>query len=103
MWDLIKKWSAAHHRVTGEILDKEVTKSKIKYKVVPVAVAAAATSGSSSADSDLVNGEIIGIFSTGNQDQFVDNVVLNADGSITVTLASAATAENTFKVTVLAP
>lgn len=74
-----------------------------QVKTVSVNVAATATSGSSSADSGLVGGTILGIYSVGNQDQFVDNVVLNSDGSITVTLGAAATAQNNFKVTVLKP
>jgi hypothetical protein len=80
-----------------------ITKTKLGYKTVSVTVTAAATSGSSAADSDLVGGEILGCYSTGNQDQFVDSVVLNADGSVTVTLAAAATADNTFNVVVLKP
>ena len=86
-----------------DIRDRAVTKSKIGFTSVAITVAAATTSGSSAADSTLVGGEIVGIYPTGNQDQFVDNVVLNADGSITVTLAAAATAANTFKVFVLKP
>lgn len=88
---------------TQKLAAGAVTKAKIGYKVVAVTVAAAATSGSSAADPELVGGEIIGIYPTGNQDQFVDNVVLNADGSVTVTLAAAATAANTFNVIVLKP
>ena len=78
-------------------------KSDLDYKVVSVTVVAGATSGSSAADSELVGGEILGFYPAGNQDQFVDNVVLNADGSITVTLAAAATADNIFNVVVLKP
>jgi len=85
----------------AEIADGAVTKSKIAYKVVEVTVAAGNTSGSSAADSDLVDGEIFGVYPTGNQDQFIDNVQLNADGSVTITLAAAATDDNTFKVLVV--
>jgi len=88
---------------TAKIAANAVTAAKTFVKTVAVTVAAAATSGSSAADSDLVGGTILGHYSTGNQDQFVDNVVLNADGSVTVTLAAAATADNTFNVVVLAP
>jgi len=88
---------------TAELVSGAVTKPKLAYKVVAVTVAAAATSGSSAADPELVGGEILGYYSTGNQDQFVDNVVLGADGSVTITLAAAATADNTFKVVVLKP
>ena len=86
---------------SAKIADGAVTAEKIGYKVVAITVAAAATSGSSAADSDLVNGEIIGIYPTGNQDQFVDDVSLDGTGSVTVTLAAAATAANTFNVVVL--
>jgi len=113
LFDIIKKFKAHAHAITGDLLDNEVTTPKIKdsavtkpkigYKVVSVTVAAAATTGSSAADSELVNGEIIGIISAGNQDQFVDNVSLGADGSVTVTLAAAATANNVFKIVVLKP
>ncbi|RLE65080.1 MAG: hypothetical protein DRJ47_06190 [Thermoprotei archaeon] len=82
---------------------KTVTATELETKSVDVTVSASATSGSSSADSDLVGGEILGYYPTGNQDQLVDSVVLNADGSVTVTLASAATADNTFKVVVIKP
>lgn len=88
---------------TDELIDGAATKPKIGYKAVDITVSAAATSGSSAADSELVGGEIIGIYPTGNQDQLIDNVVLNADGSVTITLAAAATADNTFRVVVLKP
>jgi len=80
-----------------------ISKAEIGYKVVSVTVSAAATSGSSAADAELEGGEILGIYPAGNQDQFVDNVALAADGSVTVTLAAAATADNIFKVVVLKP
>jgi hypothetical protein len=96
---------------TGELVDGAVTtaklasgaatKAKIGYKAVAITVAAGQTSGSSAADSTLVGGQIIGIYPTGNQDQLIDNVALNADGSVTVTLAAAATGNNTFNVIVL--
>ena len=78
-------------------------KSDLDYKVVTVTVATGATSGSSAADSELIGGEILGFYPAGNQDQFVTNVVLNPDGSVTVTLAAAATADNVFNVVVLKP
>lgn len=88
---------------TADIAAGAVTKSKLGFKVVAVTVSAGNTAGSSSADSELVNGQIIGIYPTGNQDQLIDNVVLNANGSVTVTLAAAATGNNTFNVIVLKP
>lgn len=84
-----------------KLADAVINKSKLAYKVVSVTVASGATSGSSAADDDLINGEILGIYPAGNQDQFIDNVTLNSDGSITVTLAAAATDDNVFKVVVL--
>lgn len=88
---------------TGQIAAGAATKTKIGYKVVIVNVSTGNANGSSSADTDLVGGEIIGIISAGNQDQLLDNVVLNGDGSVTATLADNATAQNNFKVTVLKP
>jgi len=89
-FDILRKFKVFHSEKTG----------KPNIKTVAVSVAAAATSGSSSADADLVGGTILGYYPTGNQDQLVDNITLNADGSITITLAAAATAENTFNVVV---
>jgi fructose-1,6-bisphosphatase len=88
---------------TAKLASEAATKSKIGYKVVAVTVAADSNSGSSDADADLVGGQIIGIYPTGNQDQFVTNVTLNANGSVTVTLAGNATNDNTFNVVVLKP
>ena len=88
---------------TAKIADGAVTKAKLGYKVVSVTVAAGATSGSSAADSELVGGEIIGYYPAGNQDQFVTNITLNDDGSVTVTLGAAASADNVFNVIVLKP
>lgn len=81
----------------------ELTVQKLKGAVTTVAinVAATATSGSSAADASMKGAVILGVYPAGNQDQLVDNVVLNADGSITITLAAAATAQNNFKVTAL--
>ena len=87
----------------AEIASGVVSKAKLGYKSIAVTVTATATSGSSAADAALVGGEILGYYSTGNQDQLVDSVVLNADGSVTVTLAAAATADNTFNVVVAKP
>ncbi|NOZ68008.1 MAG: DUF2190 family protein [Deferribacteres bacterium] len=75
--------------------------NRTKIRKVSVTVAAGTTAGSSAADTALVGAEVIGIYPTGNQDQLVDNVAVNADGSITVTLAAAATADNTFSVACL--
>lgn len=81
--------------------------SKIKYmvgaiaptnlKTVAVTVNASATSGTAAVKAGA---KILGILPAGNQDQFVDNVALSGT-TLTVTLAGAATATNTFNVTVL--
>jgi len=86
----------------AKIAANAVTAGKMFAKTVAVTVAAGATSGSSAADADLEGGAIVGYYPTGNQDQLVDSIVLNADGSVTITLAAAATADNTFNVVVLA-
>lgn len=69
--------------------------------IVAVNVSATNTNGSSAADSTLVGASVVGIVPAGNQDQLVDNVEVEADGKIKVTLAAAATAQNQFKVSVL--
>jgi hypothetical protein len=71
-----------------------------ELKEVAITVSAAATSGTNTADVELIGGKIVGIVPTGNQDQFVDNVELSAAGLVTVTLAAAATADNTYNVIV---
>ena len=72
----------------------------LQFKNVAVTVSAAAGSGSSANDTDLIGGTIMGIVPTGNQDQFVDDVTIDANGAVTVTLAANATANNTYNVTV---
>ena len=72
----------------------------LQFKKVAVTVSAASSTGSSAADTDLVGGTIMGILPSSNQDQFVDDVTIAADGAVTVTLAANATADNVFDVTV---
>ena len=72
-----------------------------RLKVVAVNVSATNTNGSSAADDTLVGAEPIGFIPVGNMDQLVDKVEVGTDGKVTVTLATAATAQNLFKVTVL--
>lgn len=84
---------------TRFIFNGSVTAGKLALKSVAVTVAMGAATGSSAADATLAGGSLLGILPAGNQDQFVDNVVLNANGSITVTLAANATAANTYTVT----
>jgi len=87
----------------GILGDESVTTAKLDYAVVAVTVAGAATVGASAPDATLVGGEILGFYPTGNQDQFVDSVVLGVDGAVTITLAANATVDNTFNVVVLKP
>lgn len=87
---LSQKWSVK----LGDILrNKEPV-------IKTVTVDAAATSGSAAVDTSIIGGTVIGIVPAGNQDQFVDNVAIDGTGVLTVTLAAAATAINTFKVAV---
>ncbi len=72
--------------------------------LVAVTVSSGSSTGSSSADTALVGGRVLSIVPTGNQDQFIDNVVIaTATGIVTVTLAANATADNTFNVLVQKP
>lgn len=80
-----------------EIADASVSKSKLKYEVASVTVAAGQTAGTATV---VAGGEIVGYYPTGNQDQFVDSIAI-ASTTLTVTLAAAATANNTFKVFVM--
>ena len=70
---------------------------------VTVVVATGAGSGVGVANPRLTGGQILGYYPAGNQDQFVDSIVLNANGSVTVTLAANATADNTYTVVVAEP
>ena len=78
-----------------------VTNAKFAVTTVSVNVGAGSATGSSSADPTLVGGTILGVYWAGNQDQFVDNVVLNGDGSVTVTLGANATAINNVRILIL--
>jgi hypothetical protein len=81
---------------TRHLFDGSVTSGKLAIKAATVTVLAAAATGSSAADATLEGGFLVGCHPASNQDQHVDNVVLNANGSITVTLAANATANNVF-------
>ena len=102
---LLDDVSAAAQRTTLGLGDlavlSNVKKGQLSYKSVAVTVSTGNSSGSSSNDADLVGGEILGIYPTSNQDQFVDSVALDVNGAVTVTLAANATADNVFKVVVL--
>lgn len=77
----------------------EVTKILNNFvDAVAITINVGSSTGSSAANKFLVGGTIIACVPTGNNDQFVDNIVLNSDGSVTVTLAANATATNSFSV-----
>ena len=86
---------------TRHVIDGAITAGKLGFVAVTVNVNATATTGSSAANPDLAGGVLFGCNQAGNQDQHVDNVVLNGDGSVTVTLAAAATAQNNFRCIVM--
>lgn len=73
----------------------QVRPSNIKAKAVTVL--AGAPTGTVTV---VVGSTILGIYPSGNQDQFVDNVAISGT-TLTVTLAANATANNTFNVTVI--
>ena len=71
--------------------------SNISKKTVTV------TAGQTSGTATVTAGStLLGCYPAGNQDQFVDNVAISGT-TLTVTLAAAATANNTYKVTVSEP
>ena len=82
---------------TSELAAAAVTQAKLSYEVVSVTVVAAATSGTATVTTGSI---ILGYYPTGNQDQFVDNIAI-ASTTLTITLAAAATADNTFNVILL--
>ena len=82
---------------TSELAAAAVTQAKLSYEVVSVTVVAAATSGTATVTDGSI---ILGYYPTGNQDQFVDNIAI-ASTTLTITLAAAATADNTFNVILL--
>lgn len=86
---------------SSNLADDAATKAKVNYVTLPVIVAPMATTGESDPDGTIVNGEILGYYPTGNQDAFVTNVEITADAKAKITLASAATAPNTFNVVIL--
>ena len=88
---------------TRHLMDGSVTAGKLGIKAVTINVSASATTGSSAADPTLAGGFLLGCSSAGNIDQVIDNVVLNGDGSVTVTLGVAATAQNNLRCTVMKP
>lgn len=85
---------------TRHIVNGAITDDKMGLAIHAISIAGAATAATSTIDTASVGGSILGYYPTGNQDQLVDNIVLNANGSVTLTLAAAATATNTFNVVV---
>lgn len=73
--------------------------SSANISVVSVSVSAGQPSGTATV---VAGSTVLGIYPTGNQDQFVDNVAISST-TLTVTLAANATATNTFKIPVLLP
>jgi len=74
-----------------------VTASKLSYEVVEVTVTALETTGTGTVTAGSI---ILGCYPKSNQDQFIDSVVVS-ETTVTVTLASAATADNVFNVVLL--
>ena len=74
-----------------------VGQSELKEEYIAITVLAGQTSGTGTATSGST---IIGWRPTGNQDQFVDNITISGT-TVTITLAAAATANNTFEVVLL--
>lgn len=73
-------------------LTKSISTKTVTVNATGTSGTAAVTAGST----------ILGIYPAGNQDQYVDNVAISGT-VLTVTLAAAATATNTYKVTVAEP
>lgn len=69
---------------------------------VSITVTAGTATTTSAANSALVGGSIIGYFPTATltPDKFVESIVLNANGSITITLSGNTTNTVSFSVTV---
>jgi hypothetical protein len=78
---------------------KAATEGEIKCVAVTVLINQ--PTGASAADPTLIGGTVIGTVGTGNQDRYVDDVTIGADGAITITLSGNATAQNTYTVAVL--
>ena len=73
--------------------DFSLQSSPIKY--VDVTVSASGTTGTGTVEN---GSQIIGVYPTSNQDQFIDSIAISTT-TLTITLAAAATADNVFRVT----
>ena len=80
-----------------EMQDDAIGQAELDYEQVSVTVLATATTGTATVTSGAI---IVGWRATGNQDQFIDNISISGT-TLTVTLAAAATADNTFQITLL--
>lgn len=88
---------------TRHVMQSAITAGKLAYVAATITVAMGAATGSSAADPTLVGGVLLACTAAGNNDQFVDNAVLNGDGSITVTLGANGTAANQIRCVALKP
>ena len=75
----------------------KVSKSSLSYETVDVTVTAAGTAGQATVTTGSV---ILGYYPTSNQDQFVDSIGISGT-TLTITLGTAATADNKFTVVLL--
>jgi len=95
-----RRWGLTKDAVTAAaVAPNSVKQSELAYEVVDVTVATGATTGTATVTEGAI---VLGYYPTGNQDQFVDNISISAT-TLTITLAAAATAANTFKVVLLKP
>lgn len=90
--------------VTNTILaSAAVSAAKISMSSVSISISAGGATGSSGADATLSGGTIMGFYptSTNNTDQHIKSIVLNANGSITITLSGNSTNTVTYSVVVI--
>ena len=95
---------AANAVDTVELVNDAVTAPKLDYAVVNIVFAPPAPIASSAPDGTLAGGQILGYYPTGYFEGFtVNDVTLNPDGSVTITLNAPSTMVDTFDVVVLRP
>lgn len=76
-----------------------VTADKLDIEVLEVTVSSGASTGTATCTEGAI---VIGYYPTQNQDQFIDSIHISGT-TLTVTLASSATADNKFNVVCLKP
>lgn len=82
---------------TGHVERRAITKEKLAIEQVNVTV----ETGKKESTATIEEGAmVLGYIPVGNQDQFVDNISISGK-ILTVSLAAAATTDNTFRITVL--